>query len=438
MSPSRLLALRIVSGVWKDGAYANIALGRELNKNRLPEEERRFVTELVYGAVRAGPALDGLSARFADRPIAKIPAVILYVLRLGFYQMFFLDKIPVAAVCNEAVKQARAFGHEGTARFVNGVLRTAARWKDGGGLEAEPELAETLARRHPLWLFERWERQIGKEEAKALCAIDNLPAPVCLRANTLKISAAALREMLRAEGVETKPSLWRPEGLVAEHVPPLSALGSFRRGLYQAQDESSMLAAPYLDARPGQTVLDLCAAPGGKTVHIAQLMQNKGEIIACDLYDHKLALINENAQRMGIAIIKTVRQDAAAANPEWFSLADRVLVDAPCSGLGVLRRRPDLRWRRQETDLERFPPLQAAILRAAARYVRPGGKLLYSTCTTEPAENFALVKSFLAENVCFELAKIEHPREPAMVDCLQLWPHIDKTDGFFICVLRRK
>ncbi|MDR2007192.1 MAG: 16S rRNA (cytosine(967)-C(5))-methyltransferase RsmB [Acidaminococcales bacterium] len=438
LSPSRLIALRTVSGVWKDGAYANIALNRELNKSRLPEIERRFVTEMVYGAVRAGLVLDRLLARFTVRPPAKIPAVILYILRLGLYQMFFLDKIPVAAVCNEAVKQARKFGHEGTAKFVNGILRAAARWKDSAGLEAEPELAEALVRRHPDWLFAHWTRQIGEEGARAICLINNLPAPVCLRVNTLKTNAAALGEILRAEGVDTTPSLWCPEGLVAERVPPLAALDSFRRGLYQAQDESSMLVAPYLNVRPGQTVLDLCAAPGGKTVHIAQLMQNKGEIIASDIYEHKLALINENAQRMGIAIIKTVRRDASAVNPEWFLAADRVLVDAPCSGLGVLRRRPDLRWRRQETDLKKFPPLQAAILRTAARYVRPGGKLLYSTCTTEPAENFALVKNFLAENDCFEPVKIRHPREPATLDCLQLWPHIDKTDGFFICVLRRK
>ena len=438
MSPSRLAALRTVLGVWKDGAYANIALNRELNKSRLPEQERRFATELVYGAVRAGPTLDLLLAKFSVRPPAKIPAIILYILRIGLYQIFFLDKVPVAAACDEAAKQARKFGHEGTVKFVNGVLRAAARWKSSAGLEAEPELAAALLRRHPLWLFERWRRQIGEEGAQAACLADNLPADVCLRTNTLKTNAAALQEILSAEGIDAKPSLWYSDGLVAGRVPPLSDLASFQEGLYQVQDESSMLVAPYLDLTPGQTVLDLCAAPGGKATHIAQLLQNEGEIVAVDIYEHKLALINENAERLGIKIIKTVLQDAAEENPKWFAIADRVLVDAPCSGLGALRRRPDLRWRRQEEDLGKFPPLQMGILRAAARYVRPGGKLLYSTCTTEPAENFLLVESFLAQNDSFELVKIRHPRKPAMLDHLQLWPHIDKTDGFFICVLRRE
>ncbi len=434
---ARLIALNVLLNVVNNGAYANIALNAELNKYKLDDLERRFATELAYGTVKAGLSLDMALAKFASRPLKKLPVAILCILRLAAYQILHLAKVPDSASCNEAAKQARKFGHEGTVKLVNGLLRSIVRWKEAGGLQNEPDLARCLALQHPQWLLEKWEKQLGKEETEQLCFLNNQPAPLSLRTNTLKISRDGLIEMLEKECVSVHSSSWAKEGLIADNFPPLPSLPSFNQGFYQVQDESSMLVARFLAPQPGDRVIDMCAAPGGKTTHLAELMNNKGQIIACDIYEHKIKIINDNAKRLGIDIIETVLHDATLTKPIWQDSADKVLVDAPCSGLGVLRRRPDLRWRRTEKDLPAFPPLQAAILQNAASYVRRGGTLVYSTCTTEEAENDCIIKDFLSTQQEFRLQKIKHPLTGKLLNTLQLWPHIDGVDGFFIAVLER-
>ncbi len=410
----------------------------ELNKYRLDDLERRFATELSYGAAKAGGVLDILLEKFSARPLIKLPPMILCILRLAVYQIFYLDRVPDSAACNEAVKQARKFGHEGTAKYVNAVLRSAVRWKESGGLQQDSALAKKVLLQHPDWLVKRWENTLGEEETRQLCLLNNQPPALCLRVNTLKTDRAELAALLQKEGAAVRASVWSAEGLVSESMPPLLSLTSFKEGLYQVQDESSMLVAHFLDVTSGQTVIDLCAAPGGKTTHIAELMENKGKIFASDIYEHKLKIISDNAKRLGITIIDTILADATEEKAAWLDKADRVLVDAPCSGLGVLRRRPDLRWRRNEKDLAVFPPLQSLMLANAAKYLRKGGKLVYSTCTTEEAENMFVVKEFLLKNSDFGLEKMQHPLTGAMVDYLQLWPQRDGVDGFFICRLKRE
>ena len=434
---ARAIALNVVSSVWDNDAYANIALNMELNKYALPDVERHFVTQLVYGSVKAGQVLDLFLQKFVTRPLKKIAPKILNILRLGIYQIFFLERIPDSAACNEAVKQARRFGHEGTVKFVNAVLRNAVRFKENSGLSADAQLQEAAFLQHPNWLVKRWQKQIGKDATKVLCEIDNKPAPMCLRTNTLKITTDKLAELFVQEAVDAVPSLLVSEGFVCRNNPSLAKLESFKKGFYQVQDESSMLVAHYLDVLPGQVVIDVCAAPGGKTTHIAALMQNKGRVLAADVHQHKLGIIKENSCRLGINIIETYLKDATVLESEWLQLADRVLVDAPCSGLGVLRRRPDLRWRKKEEDLPAFAKLQMGILNNASQYLRHGGKLVYSTCTTEEAENQGVIQEFLASNKDFIIEKIKHPKEDVYLDYLQLWPQIDDTDGFFICVLRK-
>lgn len=439
---AREVALKIIGEVNEGGAYANIALARELGRRPLSDQDRRFVTELVYGTVKAGATLDWLLGHYSSRPLAKIHPVIRNILRLGAYQIFFLSRVPVSAACNQAVELAKKYGHAGTVKFVNAVLRGAAR---DPGKAAYPDRDKEPARHlalkyfHPEWLVKRWLERLGGAECEALLAVDNATPPLSLRSNTLKTDRAALLARLADEGVAAEVSEWAPEGLVCSEYPALGSLASLREGLFQVQDESSMLVAHVVGPRPGEFVIDACGAPGGKSTHLAALMGDRGRVLSCDLYEHKLKLTAENAARLGISIIETKVMDATKLNEAYAGQADRVLVDAPCSGLGVLRRKADSRWRKTESMLRDLPRLQAAILASAAACVKPGGVLVYSTCTTEPEENEEVVKGFLAGHPGFALTRagdfLPRPRPEEMV---QLWPHRDGMDGFFIARMERR
>ncbi len=439
---AREVALKIIGEVNEGGAYANIALARELGRRPLQDQDRRFVTELVYGTVKAGATLDWLLGHYSSRPLSKVPPVIRNILRMGAYQIFFLSRVPVSAACNQAVELAKKYGHAGTAKFVNAVLRSAGRepekavYPDAG---KEPARYLALKYFHPEWLAARWLARLGFDACEALLAADNETPPLSLRTNTLRISRDDLLARLAAEGVVCTPSSWAPEGIVCREYPALASLASLREGLFQVQDESSMLVAHVVGPRPGEVVIDACGAPGGKSTHLAALMGDNGRVLSTDLYEHKLKLTAENASRLGLKIIATKVCDATKLDTAYAGQADRVLVDAPCSGLGVLRRKPDSRWRKSEGMLRDLPALQAAILASAARCVKPGGVVVYSTCTTEPEENDEVVRAFLANNPDFVLADagalLPVPRAGKTV---QLWPHADGVDGFFIARLERK
>ncbi len=440
---ARQIALDIICSVLNSGAYANIALKKALRINICDDRDRRFITELVYGTIKAKGTLDWLLSQLSSRPVNKIDAVILNILRMGLYQIFYLDKVPDSAACNESTGLARACSHIGTARFVNGILRSAVRSKDAGSIvfpsEAEnPVLNLALTEFHPEWLVKRWAGKLGLEDTKALCRYNNLPPQLTMRTNTLKTTRAELLDNLKAAGFEAEASSWCEEGIVCTKTAGLNSFMEQYPDSFYMQDESSMLVGHVVNPQPGATALDLCAAPGGKTTHLAQLMQNRGKIYACDIHSHKIKLIEENAGRLGIDIIEAALQDAAQVKPEWEAMADYVLVDAPCSGLGVLRRRAEARWRKSKKDLKLFAPLQAAILQNAARYVKPGGRLVYSTCTLEEAENNMVTAAFLAANPDFEYAGFRHPQTGETVNELQLWPQRDNVDGFYICSMRRK
>ena len=303
---------------------------------------------------------------------------------------------------------------------------------------ADAALNLALTKLHPLWLVKHWLKQFGEEETEKLLDYNNLPPVLSLRTNTLKTTRSNLLEVLQAAGFEAVPSKWCEEGVICTKTSGLNALMEKAPDAFYMQDESSMLVAHAVCPQPGMTVLDLCAAPGGKTTHLAQLMQNKGRIYACDIHPHKMELIKENAVRLGIDIIEPMLMDASVFKPEWADAADCVLVDAPCSGFGVLRRRAEARWRKSKKDLKVFPQLQKAILQNAARYVKPGGRLVYSTCTLEQAENNLLVSEFLNANTEFEYAGFRHPLTGETINELQLLPQRDNVDGFYICVMRRK
>ena len=448
---ARGAALAVLGQVLDEGAYTNLAINKYLRTHELESMERRLFTELVYGTVKALGTIDWYLAQCVSRPLEQLDKNVLNILRLSAYQLLYLERIPAAAACNEAVKLTRCVSHEGSAKLVNGVLRGLLRKEQAGELalpDPEQDDAGYLALKyyHPRWLVKRWLGPWGKEGTEALLAFNNTSAPVCLRTNTLVTTRerllTELTELteLTGAGAELEPSRWCAEGIVVRKLGTLGLgelLAKFPDSFY-VQDESSMLVAGLVAPQPGMAVLDMCSAPGGKTTHLAQLMQNKGSIIACDVHEHKLQLIAENAARLGISIIKPTLNDGTVLRAEWLGKFDRVLVDAPCSGMGVLRRRAEARWRKQRKDLKLFPPMQLQILQNAARYVKAGGRLVYSTCTIEQSENHYLIEEFLANNPAWQRVPFAHPLSGELVDELQLLPQVDNIDGFYICVLERK
>ncbi len=386
----------------------------------LEQRDRALATELAYGATRWRLRLDfELNARM-HQPLSKLPAPIRNILRLGLYQLRFMDRIPPYAAVGEAVAQARQHGHPGTAGLVNAVLRRAA------AEEAPPSPNLATQYSHPHWLVDRWLARLGRQEAEALMAADNQPPRVALRTNLLRTTVEQLIASLAAEGVPAVPGRHAPEAVVLQGgaVPDLAALAG---GLCTVQDEASMLAARALDPQPGWICLDVAAAPGGKATHLAELMQDEGIVLANDLEPARAKLVQAAARRLGLRSVRVRAADARTLPKNWAGRCDGVLADVPCTGLGTLARRPDLRWRKTEADLKSLPPLQAQLLEAAAACVKPGGRLVYSTCSTEPEENEAVVAAFLQSHADFG----------AEAHFARLWPQRDGCDGFFIARLKR-
>ncbi len=433
---ARELALKVINEIISKNAYANLALVKEMNRHHLEDQDRRFLTELVYGTIKTGETLDWMLTHYVDRPLAKIPPVILNILRLGMYQLFFLSKVPASAACNQAVDLAKKYGHGGTVKFVNAVLRSAARSPEKiiyPDRQKLPAAYLSLRYYHPEWIVRRWIERIGIDSCEKLCQANNMTPPLSIRTNTLKIDRGTLLQRLASEGVVCEPSKWTPEGIICRKYPSMNRLASLKEGFFQVQDESSMMVAHVLDPQPGEFIIDACGAPGGKSTHIAALMKNTGKVLSLDIHEHKSALTRQNAERLGITIVEAKTMDAEKLDTLFFDQADKILVDAPCSGLGVLRRKPDSRWRKTPQMFLDLPRLQSSILNSAANCVKPGGVLVYSTCTTEPEENQDVVRRFLAEHPDYKLQTtgqfLPVKRSETLV---QLWPHIDDIDGFFI------
>lgn len=437
---AREIALRVLLDVSQKDAYANIALARELTKHTVTEQDRRFLTELVYGVVKTAPTLDWMIQKYVTRAKKSIAPAIWTILQMGFYQLRFMDKVPPSAACNESVNLAKKYGHQGTVKFVNAVLRASIRTPEK---IVYPDQDKNLARWmsltyfHPEWLVKRWIARYGKDGADKLCRMNNEPPALSLRTNTLKTTRDKLCAYLTQEGIEHTVSDWTEEGILCIGHPSLNTFAPLQSGECQVQDESSMVVAHAVAPKAGDLVIDTCAAPGGKSTHMAQLMKNQGKILSFDIHEHKLAKIGENAARLGITIIETTAKDALTLPGEWKDKADCVLVDAPCSGLGVLRRKPDSRWRKSEELLTELPKLQLAILSQASECVKAGGTLVYSTCTIEPEENQEVVEAFLQDHTDFVLEEIPC-KKTSQEKWIQFLPHIDHTDGFFLARMRRK
>lgn len=445
---AREAAYRILGEIEK-GAYANLALDSFFRQNLLADRDKAFVTEIVYGSVKYQLKLDWIIERLVKKA-AKLETGPRLLLRLSFCQLLFMDRVPPQAATHEAVELAKKLFHRGTAGLVNAVLRNYLRnpgqidWPDP---QANPAGYLEIVYSHPAWIIKRWLQRYGFEACEEMCRFNNKPAPLWVRTNTLRTDREALCEQLTREGCRTQMSTRAPEGILLLETPPLLSLASFREGLFTVQDETSMLPAHALHPLPGQAVLDACAAPGGKTTHLAQLMKDEGRITACDIHEHRLKLIEDTARRLGVRIIRTLLQDAAELSCEDNDKYDCILVDAPCSGLGVLRRRPDSRWRKKEEDIAALAELQLRILERACGCLKEGGRLLYSTCTTEPEENYEVIEKLLrirAEMKPYDLSAYlpyEEERTQAQEELRsgtrQYLPFSDQMEGFFLAGLQK-
>jgi len=434
-SPARRLALIVLREADKDGAYVNLALDRALEGSRLSPVDRSLATELVYGTTRWRGRLDYVLDRLSSRPVDDLPVSIRNILRLGLYQLLYLTRVPRHAAVAESVALGREFGHRGTAGLVNAVLRRAADEAADVPLPpADGDPAERLAVEysHPAWIVRRWLARFGPEATAALCRVDNEAAPLTLRANLTRTSRDTLIKGLAREGVRAEVGRLCPEAVICREVRPLRDLLAFRKGLFSVQDEGAMAASRAVAPEPGWLVVDACAGVGGKTTHLAELMGGRGRVVAVDPYGHKLRLLRESAARLRLGGIETRQLDSRRLpESDLAGVADAVLVDVPCSGLGVLRRRPDLRWRLRESDLPGLVALQRELLAAAGACLRPGGVLVYATCTLEPEENEGIIEGFLASNLEFDAVGLGQPASP-------LLPTSGGPDGFFVARMQRR
>jgi 16S rRNA (cytosine967-C5)-methyltransferase len=418
---ARDIALGILYQIEVYKRQANIILDKSFQRSGLSDRDRRLVHELVYGVLRWKLKLDWMIDKISHIPTSQMTPWIRNILRLAMYQLSFTDRIPARAAVNEAVTQAGNFGHRGTKALVNAILREYLRTAEKityPDFCQEPLRHIVVLYSHPEWLVQRWIDRFGVYTAREICDYNNKIPFLNIRVNTLLISRDALRELLEAEGVPVSVGNFAPECLKITSRIMISQRSFFQAGLCQVQDEASILISHLLSPRKGERILDACAGPGGKVTHIAELMGDKGEIIAIDKNPHRLTLLRENCQRLGITSIKPVLEDARNLTNSWGEF-DRILIDAPCSSLGVIRHHPEIKWLREEEHLDRYHYYQLAILEGVKPLLKRGGILVYCVCSFEPEETVKVIRHFLAQNPYFIVDRMD-----------SFFPPLD-TEGYF-------
>lgn len=441
VSPARRAAFDILQRVESESAYASVLIA-QLPETDLSREDRALAQELVLGVLRWRGLLDCLIEQYAKRPIARFDLTVLIALRLGLYQLRYLSRIPQSAAVNESVNLVKRARVTSAAGLVNAVLRGAAKLLDQSVGEDVSDAAEraSIELSHPVWMLERWREMLGDEEMRALALANNSPSAQSFRINTLRFTVADAIGQLAAEGVISRESELAPGAFVVESGPGSSVAKTADRGLIYIQDQASQLVSLLLDARAGHRVLDLCAAPGSKSSHIAALTENQAHIVSCDLHARRLGTLRATCGRLGVTSIDAVALDATEALPfaEGSLKFDRVLVDAPCSGTGTLRGNPEIKWRLKLEDIEELAKLQLSLLLNASLAVADGGRLLYSTCSLEPEENEAVIREFLNCNSAFRVNEPGIARD-LLTDSgfVRTFPHRHGADGFFAAVLEK-
>ncbi len=458
IAPARLAAYETLRAVNSRAADLPAALARARSGLR-DERDRALAGEIATGTLRWQAAFDHVISVFAQRPLGRLDPEVVDVLRLTLFQLLHLDRVPASAAVNDAVQLTRKVGKSSSSSFVNAILRRASRERarlplperNVGDPAAELDyLEKTLS--HPRWLVERWRNRYGFEAAEAWCRFNNAPAALTLRANRLRVTREALAATLRAAGVETTPTRFAPDGLVVRSGNPLGSDLEFRHpgaasgGNSRSdpgvgvQDEASQLVAVVAGAKAGERVLDGCAAPGGKTTAMAASMEDRGLLIASDVRPRRVRLLADAVRRSGAQCVRVIQANAAQPLP-FAGVFDLVLIDAPCSGLGTLRRDPDIKWRRSPNEFPALSSLQLRILTSAAAVVRPGGRILYSTCSSELEENDEVVDRFLAAHPGFRTAALHYPSAAELVGpdgYFRTLPFRDGLEAFFAASLARQ
>ena len=441
MKNARFTALKALLRVEEDGGYSNLVLDREISRAGLDARDGAFAAAICYGVLERRITLDYQIARYSKTPLSKMDRAVLEILRMGFYQLLFLDKVPQSAAVNECVKMTRLVKKDRASGFVNGILRAFVR--EGCPCVLPDETAENYLEVKyscPRWIISLWSRCYGQKTA--LSVLENLAGrpPFTVRVNSLKTTVPQLEAELGAAGIQTEAVQEVPGALLLENAGAVERLESFQKGLFHVQDLASQICCGILDPKPGERVYDVCAAPGGKTFTMAQLMKNQGELLAFDLYPAKIGLIQQGAGRLGLTVVNAQVRDAS--RPEkGLPPAQKVLCDVPCSGLGIIRRKPEIRYKNKNM-LDSLPDLQYLILCNSANLTEENGILLYSTCTLNPEENNQVARRFLREHPAFEPYPVKLPgnREKNELDLENegtLFPQKNGTDGFFFSAFRR-
>mgnify|MGYP004673223729 FL=1 len=456
MDIARETALKILYKIDEENAYSNIVLNSEIKKQKekLQGKDIGLISEIVYGVTTWRITLDEIIKKYSKIRLKKISKWILNILRMSIYQIIFLDKIPKSAAVNEGVNLAKKYGNKGSIGFVNAVLRKVDK-KDYTELFEEKDNIKriSITTSIPEWIILELKKEgLSIEKIEEICKNSNIKPNVSIRVNTLKINKQELKERLKAKGVEVKDGILN-DFLILNKIKDIENLEEFTQGYFTVQDEVAGLTALVLNPQPGENVLDACSSPGGKTTYLAELMKNKGNIEATDIHEHRTKLVENTAKRLGINIIKTSVQDATIYNENYKEKFDKILLDVPCLGIGVLKRKPDIKWQKEQKDVEEISKIQYKILKNCSKYLKKNGKIVYSTCSIFKEENEGIIEKFIKDNSEFQIEKFDFEKNSQLKDeknanlffqkyienCkyLQVYQN-EKTDGFFICKMTKK
>ena len=434
MDKVRELALKILYKIDNEKAYSNIILNEEINKNRkiIDERDIGFISEIVYGVTTWKLTIDEIIRKYSKIRLKKISPWIITILRMGVYQIVFLDKVPKSAAVNESVNLAKRYGHKSSSNFVNAILRKISikDYEDFFDIDDNIErISKTTSM--PVWIIEKLLKEKDIDEVENICKNSNIRPKITVRINKLKTNKEEIKKILAKEKIEFK-ECELDDFLILEKVKNIENFDLIKNGYLTIQDKGAGLIALVLNPKENEHVLDACSSPGGKTTYMAEMMNNRGEIVAWDIHEHRVNLVEKNAKRLDINIINTECKDATKYEEKYKERFDKILLDVPCLGLGVLKRKPDIKWQRKEEDINEITKIQKEILNSCSKYLKENGELVYSTCSILKDENEEIIKEFLEKNKNFEAIEISGKQQ-----YIQLYQD-KENDGFFICKLKKK
>ena len=456
MDIARETALKILYKIDEEKAYSNIVLNSEIKKQKekLQRKDIGLISEIVYGVTTWRITLDEIIEKYSKIKLKKISKWILNILRMSIYQIIFLDKIPKAAAVNEGVNLAKKYGNRGSIGFVNAVLRKVDK-KDYTGLFEEKDNIKriSITTSMPEWIILELKKEgVSIEKIEEICKNSNIRPSISVRINNLKINKQELKEKMQEKGIKTEDGILN-DFLILNNIKDIENLEEFTQGYFTVQDEVAGLTALVLNPQPGENVLDASSSPGGKTTYLAELMKNQGNIVATDIHEHRTKLVENAAKRLGINIIKTSVQDATIFNENYKEKFDKILLDVPCLGIGVLKRKPDIKWQKEQKDVDEISKIQYKILENCSKYLKKNGEIVYSTCSIFKKENERIIEKFIKNNSEIQIEKLDFEKNSQLKNeknanlffqnyiknCkyLEVYQN-EKTDGFFICKMTKK